>query len=514
MTTKWINKEIFKEENFSTKLSEGFDNVSSSNKNPLEQFLKANPLKSIFDREPVDSRNEIETFLDDDGDVIETFSDDDGDVIETFLDDEKEWSNIVPFGEPGVIKNRTKKGKIKKKVNFFKSEKKMTRAHLKRDNALIKSITISLFSIFISLYVSYNWFFNVVEGFKLTGDKFYKKFDVVNYFYLFTEYFYKIVKFIDQSVSKNLPNYVQLLKGKERFIFILIFIISYFSVKSIIDFLFRIYAYLKTFAEKGKIDFFQILYNPKNNNIFTTILFFVFVLVGVIESFGSIKDSIIGKEADELKNFTENLDPSKKFQNSLMQFKIAHPICYLIILLIRVSITYGPTVSFSSMMFLFYFKFYSLLGISNYTSQPDDSKPELFKGVKSLFEMIRRIHAYINANHVFTEMKETDKGVVDYLELFLRYLFMFSPYIILFFGIFNVIPSILKIYSPTYKLTGIAIISILSIALFKFMANEIPILYVNIEKIKNGISTAIESLETAFSNVKNGDTLEPIEHKS
>jgi hypothetical protein len=111
-------------------------------------------------------------------------------------------------------------------------------------------------------------------------------------------------------------------------------------------------------------------------------------------------------------------------------------------------------------------------------------------------------------------MKETDKGVVDYLELFLRYLFMFSPYIILFFGIFNVIPSILKIYSPTYKLTGIAIISILSIALFKFMANEIPILYVNIEKIKNGISTAIESLETAFSNVKNGDTLEPIEHKS
>ena len=47
MTTKWINKEIFKEENFSTK--EGFDKGSYEDKNPLEQFLKANPLKSIFD---------------------------------------------------------------------------------------------------------------------------------------------------------------------------------------------------------------------------------------------------------------------------------------------------------------------------------------------------------------------------------------------------------------------------------------------------------------------------------
>ncbi len=68
----------------------------------------------------------------------------------------------------------------------------------------------------------------------------------------------------------------------------------------------------------------------------------------------------------------------------------------------------------------------------------------------------------------------------------------------------------MKIYSPTYKLTGIAIISILSIALFKFMANEIPILYVNIENIKNKISMAVESLETAFANVKKGDTLQAI----
>jgi len=505
MTTKWINKEIFKEENFSTKetdgflpfkhgfirerqipLKEGFDKGSYEDKNPLEQFLKANPLKSIFDADPVDSRN----------------------VIEPFVDDQQEWSNIVPLGEPNAKKN----SKIKGNGKIFKSKRKMTREDLKHDNELIKKIMISLFSIFIALYVSYTWYFNMIEGFKITGSKFYKNFDVVNYFYLFTEYFYKIVKFVDESVTKQLPGFVELLKGKERCIFVLIFIISYFAVKTIFDFLFRIYGYLKSIVTTGKIDVFKILYNPKNNNIFASILFFVFVLVGVIESFASIKDSIIGKEAENLENLKNqtNFDPSTKFQDSLMQFKIAHPICYLIILLIRVAITYGPTVSFSSMVFLFYFKFYSLLGIPYYTSQPDDSKTDLFKGVKSFMEMFRRIHAYMNANSILTEIKEPDKGVLGWIEWLLRYLFMFSPYIIMFSGIFSVIPLILKIYSPTYKWSGIAIISMLTIALFKFMTNEIPILYVNIEKIKNGISTAVESLETAFSSPIIGDTLEPI----
>jgi hypothetical protein len=262
---------------------------------------------------------------------------------------------------------------------------------------------------------------------------------------------------------------------------------------------------LESIVTTGKIDVFKILYNPKNNNIFASILFFVFVLVGVIESFTSIKDSFIGKEAENLENLKNqnNFDPSTKFKDSLMQFKIAHPICYLIVLLIRVAITYGPTVSFSSMVFLFYFKFYSLLGIPYYTSQPDDSKPELFKGVNSFMEMFRRIHAYMNANYVFTEMKETDKGFFGWIEWGLRQLFNYSPYIIMFSGIFSVIPSILKIYSPIYKWSGISIISILTIALFKFMINEMPILYVNIEKIKNGISTAVETLETAFLPVKN-----------
>ena len=72
MTTKWINKDKFKpkdldsvsdiDNNFSIKEAFEDKNYSSDryhllDKNPLAQFLLANPLKSIFDIEQVDSRN-------------------------------------------------------------------------------------------------------------------------------------------------------------------------------------------------------------------------------------------------------------------------------------------------------------------------------------------------------------------------------------------------------------------------------------------------------------------------
>ena len=477
MTTKWI-----KEENFSTK--EGFDNGSLP-KNPLEQFLQANPLKSIFDSEPVDSRN----------------------LKESFLDNEKEWSNIVPIEEPQLPfkKNNDNATSILAKKN--------------RDDKLINSIVITFFSIFIALYVSYNWFFNIIEGFKTKRIKFYEKFDFVNYFYLFTEYFYKIVEFFDKTISQRLPSLIELFKGKERLIFMLVFVISYFSVKSIFDFLIRIYGYLKTYVENGKFNFFKVLYNPKNNNIFASILFIIFVIVGVIESFASMKDSFFGNDINELNKLKEqtDFDPSTKFKDSLMQLKIAHPICYLILLLIRIAIVYGPTVSFSSMLFLLYFKFYSLLGIPYYISQPNEGdipKSELFKDSTSFIELFRRIHAYMNANNIFREINEPPTSIYEQIlngvEISLRYLFNYSPYIIMFFSLFSVIPSILKIYSPTYKWTGIAIISFLSIVLFKFMINEMPILYVNIQKVKNVLGKVSESMASVFSNIVDNDLPIPV----
>ena len=141
--TTWINKEKFKEENFSIK--EGFDNGLDTDKNPLEQFLKANPLKSIFDREVVDSRNLQEAF--EPNEELNPIGDQD--------------DNINPIGTPD---DEIFKGMYSTKVKN-KNERVLTDADIKRDDALIQSIMVSLFSLFITLYVSYNWYFNLTEGF-------------------------------------------------------------------------------------------------------------------------------------------------------------------------------------------------------------------------------------------------------------------------------------------------------------------------------------------------------------
>ena len=168
MTTKWINTEKIKDENFSVK--EGFADISD--KNPLAIFLLANPLKSIFDQEPIDSRNLKEPFGENDLNPI---------------DDQDDIDNINPFGIPST------------KINN-KSENALTKSDIKRDENLINSILVSLFSLFITLYVSYNWYFNLSEGFSKRIE-FYEKFNVVNYLYFFSEYFYKIVKFFDETIS-------------------------------------------------------------------------------------------------------------------------------------------------------------------------------------------------------------------------------------------------------------------------------------------------------------------------
>ena len=59
-------------------------------------------------------------------------------------------------------------------------------------------------------------------------------------------------------------------------------------------------------------------------------------------------------------NDAVNLDPnpSNAFKDSLMSFKIAHPIVYLIVVIIRVAIVYGPTVSIASFLIFMYFNFF------------------------------------------------------------------------------------------------------------------------------------------------------------
>ena len=504
MTTKWINTEKIKDENFSMK--EGFDN-GSLHKNPLEQFLQANPLKSIFDQEPINSRNLNEPFGE-----MQNINENDLNPI----DDQDDIDNINPLGSPD---DEIFKGT---KINN-KSENALTKSDIKRDENLINSILVSLFSLFITLYVSYNWYFNLSEGFSKRIE-FYEKFNVVNYMYFFSEYFYKIVKFFDETISIKIPGLVKFFKGRDRTIFVLIFFISHYVVKSVISFLTRVYKYAKKYIETGKINLMKLIYDPKSNNIYISLLFVFFVIEGIVSSF---KSGFIDKKMEGMvppgaaalagapgaaalagaadpatgEAAEANLNPSESFKEMLSAFKVANPLSYLIITLIRIAIVYGPTVSFASTLFFLYFKFYSLLGVPYYLKFNTDPIDEanLYSGVRegSFIDMFRHIHAVINVNHLIFEPnndEEMSSKIKNNLEKFARGIFNNLPFLVMFFGLIRSVPSILKIYSPVYKWTGIAFVSATMIGLFKFMLDENPKMYVLQEEIKN-------KLRESFSNV-------------
>jgi hypothetical protein len=473
--TTWINKDKFKEEDDNFR-KEGFTDMSLNTNpltnpltnpvtNPLEIFLKANPLKSIFDKEPVDSRNLKESY-----------------------------NNIKPLGTPDA-QNATKDAT--KDAN-----KKLTKAEIKRDTKRINSIMVSLFSLFISLYVSYNWYFNFTEGFS-KRIQFHEKFDFVNYFYFFTEYFYKIIKVLDYSISIKIPDLVKDLFMK-RFLFILIFMSSNFIVKYVILFLTKLYKYATdVFDGKKRANILSYIYTPKTTGIYIGLIFAFYVIEGIISSFKKGVENMVSSKLNDAVNLdpTAAIDPSSAFKDSLMSFKIAHPIVYLIVMLIRVAIVYGPTISGASFIFFMYFMFYSLFGIFYYLKIDKDPIDEsnLYHETRdgSFVDMFRHIHAIMNVNHIFTEIKEDPQGVdwiYNKIESVSRFLFNNLPFIIMFYGLFNSIPSILKIYSPTYKSLGISIISILSILLFKIMIDENPKLYVIQQDIKNKIDNLISSV--------------------
>lgn len=496
MTTKWINTEKIKDENFSMK--EGFDNGSLP-KNPLEQFLQANPLKSIFDQEPINSRNLNEPFGE-----MQNINENDLNPI----DDQDDIDNINPLGSPDD--DEIFKGT---KINN-KSENALTKSDIKRDEKLINSILVSLFSLFITLYVSYNWYFNLSEGFSKRIE-FYEKFNVVNYLYFFSEYFYKIVKFFDETISIKIPGLVKFFKGRDRSIFVLIFFISHYVVKSVISFLTRVYKYAKKYIETGKINLMKLIYDPKSNNIYISLLFVFFVIEGIVSSFKSgfidkKMEGMVPPGAAALAGAPDpatgaaaeaELNPSESFKEMLSAFKVANPLSYLIITLIRIAIVYGPTVSFASTLFFLYFKFYSLLGVPYYLKFNTDPIDEanLYSGVRegSFIDMFRHIHAVINVNHLIFEPnndEEMSSKIKNNLEKFARGIFNNLPFLVMFFGLIRSVPSILKIYSPVYKWTGIAFVSAIMIGLFKFMLDENPKMYVLQEEIKN-------KLRESFSNV-------------
>lgn len=442
--TTWINIDKFIDKHFSAK--EGFTN-EQSNKNPLEIFLKANPLKSIFDRDIIDTRNATEGFTE-----VNPIEDPDNN-IKPLGKEEEETTNLPEAKETPA-----------------EPDNERTRNQKKKDAKLIETIIISLVSLFISLYVSYNWIFNFTEGFT-QRIQVYEKFDVVNYLYFFSEYFYKIVKFFDETLSIKIPGLVKA-RQEKRAIFILIFIIATYFVKSVISFLTRLYKIIKTFVETRKIDIMKLIYDPKNNNLYISLLFVFFVIEGIISSLKSglttkaAKD--LGAGLDNSSGITEAIhtatDPSETFKESLTSFKIANPLKYIFILLIRIAIVYGPTIALSTSLVFFYLNFYSLFGIPYYMNATNSQE--------GFIDMFRNIHANLNSGYAFFETVEPGT-VSDYFEKFSKGVFKYLPFIIMFSGIFTGILSTLRIHSSVYKWAGISLLSLLGLGIFSFMVSEI-----------------------------------------
>ena len=532
--TTWINKDKFKEEDDDFR-KEGFADISLNKNpltnpltNPLEIFLKANPLKSIFEREPVDSRMKEEDSDDDSDDddfrktdsldtnllddtnsftnLLEIFSK--ANPFKSFFDVKESYDNIKPLGNPD-----TQNAKKDTLTNSQKND----------DANRIHSIIVSLFSLFISLFVSYNWYFNFTEGFSKRLP-FHEKFDFVNYLYFFTEYFYKIIRFFDTSISVKIPDLVKDFFMK-RFLFILIFMNSYFVVKYAILFLSGLYKYANDVINGKKsvniLNYFYVPQEPAKKkkkskkpkkslglfSIYMPLIFTFYVIEGIISSFKSGVENMVSSKINDAVNLDPGADPSNAFKDSLMSFKIAHPIVYLIVVIIRVAIVYGPTVSIASFLIFMYFNFYSLFGIFYYlkiNKDPiDDSNIYHETRERSFIDMFRHIHAVMNVNHIFTEIKEDPQGMdwlYNKIEYVSRLFFNNLPFIILFYGLFNSIPSVLKIYSSTYKSLGISIIGIISILLFKFMIDENPKIYVIQQDIRNKIENLISSMMTQSEN--------------
>jgi hypothetical protein len=312
----------------------------------------------------------------------------------------------------------------------------------------------------------------------------------------------------------------------KRFFFILIFMNSYFIVKYAILFLSGVYKYAKdVIAGKKNINILNYFYIPQETgkkkkksakkptglSIYMPLIFSYYVIEGIISSLKQGIENIVSSKVNDAVNLGPS-DPSNAFKDSMLSFKVAHPIVYLIIFIIRIAIIYGPTISFASFFIFMYFNFYSLFGIFYYYKINKDPIDEanIYHGTRdgSFIDMFRHIHAVMNVNHIFTEIKEEPKGfewLYNKLESFLRIIFNNLPFIILFYGLFNSIPSILKIYSPLYKWTGISIISIISLVLFKFMIDENPKYYVMQQVIKNKIESIIKKISNIMQEKTESD---------
>jgi hypothetical protein len=189
----------------------------------------------------------------------------------------------------------------------------------------------------------------------------------------------------------------------------------------------------------------------------------------------------------------------------MTSFKIAHPIVYIIILVIRLAIVHTPTISAVSSLFFLYIGFYSVFSILYYIyiNPVIPLKDSLYVNVKSgsLVDFYRRIHAIINLKHILFEIKSDTPWYKTWAEKILRTFFIYLPFIILFSGLLKVLPIILKINSPNIKMIATGIFGLLVLWIMNFAINEDYRLQIVKDKIREQMADASNIVKTVFTEL-------------
>ena len=360
----------------------------------LTTFLKSNPIKSIYDEQPTDARNEID------------------------------MKNIEPLDTlVGSGFDNVKGISIKKEDEIEEDTEKKNQQSLKLDSGIINDMMLTAATSLLSLYLAYNLYFNLT-----VGDK--KMFDVEKTLDSLpmkpaTNWFVEIVKNINIFITTSIPTRIKnVIDGnpyfKYRTVFVLFVVLSNFFLKPAITSVMKFFKGLSLKSLK-KIFTFNSKFNLKNNNKIISILFFFFLTKALYSMF-----------------LEQRAGP-------IVSFIVANPILFLIGLFIYVVVLYPITVPLSTIAVTCLVTFYCFFSMIYfyYTETFDATSP--YANVSSFSNLFGAINHHMNFGPVlFENQNNTIEKILAFIFNDIHYLY--------FFGILaTTIPFILKMQSTVLQ---------------------------------------------------------------
>jgi hypothetical protein len=426
MTTSWIKG------NFSIK--EGFEDKkkTTSPGDNLTQFLKSNPLKSIYDNKNKNARN---TLLDEV--PLDELPLDEVPMTDIDQIDPVNEVSIEPLDTIGGTGFDNIKGiAIPKEVIIEDDDDETTKNDRKKNNQadaiIISNMSTSFVTLGFTFFAAYNLYFNFIEvGKSIDVEKILNKLPA----YAVTQWFAKIVILVYEFITTSIPKTIQWFINyqsffKYRTLFVLLLVFSYFLIKTISS---TVTSFIKGLFKQKMSTILGYIFNFKNNNKLVSLLFFFFI----IKALFSI--------------FTEPGSP-------ILSFIVANPFLFLIALFIYIVVLYPITVSFSTFaitgLFMFYCFFSMIYFYFSFDKIDDDSSP--FKGIVTFSDLLNVINNHLNftapvitgnANNIFEKMVSFLLNDIHYLYIFLALL--------------SLLPSILKLHSISLQAYFFSIFGIL-----------------------------------------------------